>query len=424
MSDDAPDTSALAIARALIRCRSVTPADDGALDCLQALLSAHGFACHRLRFADTDTPEIDNLYARIGSEPPHLCFAGHTDVVPPGNEAHWTVPPFAGTVAGGALYGRGAVDMKGGIAAFAAAALDYLAGCDGRPPGSISFLITGDEEGPAINGTQKVLRWAAERGERIDHCIVGEPTSPARLGETIKIGRRGSLSGTLTVHGRQGHVAYPRLADNPVPKLVRLLARLLARPLDEGSDHFQPSNIEVIALDANSTAWNVIPGTARARFNIRFNDRWTTDSLRGWLAARLDEEDGGAIDYALDYEPGASEAFLTGPCDLTDLLTEAVRAVTGVTPDLSTSGGTSDARFIKDYAQVVEFGLVGQTMHQTDEHVRLADLDALTAIYRRVIEAYFGRFAGGKGKPRARSRAPRPPRPARAPRARRSAGKD
>lgn len=393
MNDTAAETSTLAIAQALIRCPSVTPAEAGALDYLEALLSRHGFACHRLRFADADTPEVDNLYARIGTAAPHLCFAGHSDVVPPGNEAGWTVPPFAATVRAGALYGRGAADMKGGIAAFAAAALDCLAAHGGRPPGSISLLITGDEEGPAVNGTIKVLRWAAEHGETIDHCLVGEPTNPDRLGESVKIGRRGSLSGTLTVRGRQGHVAYPDRADNPVPRLVRLVAHLAAQTLDRGSDHFEPSNLEIVDIASSNPAWNMIPASARARFNIRFNDRWTPERLRAWARERIAEAAGGGTDYALDFEPSVSEAFLSAPGGLSEVLTGAIRDVTGLSAALSTSGGTSDARFVKDYAEVVEFGLVSATIHQVDEHVPLSDLDALTAIYRRFLDRYFARFS-------------------------------
>ena len=382
----------LTIAQRLIQCRSVTPDDGGALDYLEELLAPAGFECRRLRFADKDTPDIDNLYARIGEARPNLCFAGHTDVVPPGNEAAWSVPPFAGVVHEGRLYGRGAADMKGAIAAFAAAALDYLNDRGGRVPGSISLLITGDEEGPAINGTAKVLRWAREHGEHLDHCIVGEPTNPTALGDAIKVGRRGSLSGTIAVRGRPGHVAYPQLADNPLPKLIRLLHHLISQPLDQGSEHFQPSNLEFIGVDVTNTAWNVTPAAAAARFNIRFNDLWTPESLDKWLHARLGAAAQGEIEYDLSYESVVSDAFLTGPCALAETVAEAVEAVTGRRPELSTSGGTSDARFIKDYCPVVEFGLVGQSMHKIDEHVATADLEALTRIYRRLLDTYFKRF--------------------------------
>jgi succinyl-diaminopimelate desuccinylase len=381
----------------LIRCRSVTPAEGGALDYLQELLEPRGFVCKRLHFADSDTPDVQNLYARLGTREPHLCFAGHSDVVPPGNEQHWSVPPFAGEVRDGALYGRGAVDMKGAIGAFLEALFAYLDAHDGKVPGSVSLLITGDEEGPAINGTQKMLRWAAEHGERLSHCIVGEPTNPNVLGEMMKVGRRGSLSGTLTVRGRQGHVAYPHLADNPIPKMARLVSHLSSQPLDEGSDHFQPSSLQFTSIDVGNVATNVIPASAKACFNIRFNDKWNEASLFKWLCAELDAAGGDETEYSLDIDPNVSEAFLTGPCDLTDLLAKAIYEVTGRKAELSTSGGTSDARFIKDYCPVIEFGLVGQTMHQIDEFVRLEDLGALAAIYRIVIGSYFERFGKEAG---------------------------
>lgn len=383
---------AVEIARALIRCRSVTPAEGGALDYLQDLLEARGFTCRRLHFADSDTPDIQNLYARIGTGEPHLCFAGHSDVVPPGNEQHWSVPPFAGEVRDGALYGRGAADMKGAIGAFIGALFAYLDAQGGTVPGSVSLLITGDEEGPAVNGTRKMLRWAKEQGERFSHCIVGEPTNPNRLGEMMKVGRRGSLSGTLIVRGRQGHVAYPHLADNPIPKMARLIGHLSSQALDQGSEHFQPSSLQFTSVDVGNVATNVIPACAKARFNIRFNDQWNEASLFKWLRAELEAAGGEKTDYSLDIDPNVSEAFLTGPCELTDLLGTAIFEVTGRKAELSTSGGTSDARFIKDYCPVIEFGLVGETMHQIDEFVRLEDLEALTAIYRKVIEAYFERF--------------------------------
>jgi len=392
MTDTAGDRDVVTIAQRLIRCRSVTPAEGGALDYLQELLAAQGFTCERLRFADKDTPDVENLYARIGEGGPNLCFAGHTDVVPPGNEATWSVPPFAGEVHGGMLYGRGAADMKGAVAAFIAAACDYLDAHGGRVPGAISLLITGDEEGPAINGTAKVLRWAEQNGEHLDHCIVGEPTNPASLGEAIKIGRRGSLSGTIRVWGRQGHVAYPRLADNPIPGLVRLVAHLISRKLDDGSAHFQPSNLEFISIDVGNPAWNVIPAEARALFNIRFNDNWSPQRLEARLREELDEAAGGEVDYSLALEPAVSDVFVTEPGELTELVSAAVKEVTGRTPELSTSGGTSDARFIKDHCPVVEFGLVGRTIHQIDEHVPIADLEALTRIYRRLLDVYFERF--------------------------------
>lgn len=392
MSDRQTPETALVIAQSLLRCPSVTPADGGALDYLHELLKVRGFTCYRLRFHDRDTPDIDNLYARIGTKAPHLCFAGHTDVVPTGDEAAWTVAPFSGEVHDGLLYGRGAADMKGGIAAFVAATLAYLDELDGDPPGSISFLITGDEEGPAINGTAKMLQWAAEHGETFDHCIVGEPTNPNALGDMIKIGRRGSLSGTITVTGRQGHVAYPHLACNPIPGLARLIGHLSAQTLDEGSEHFQPSSLEFVSIDVGNPAWNMIPREARARFNVRFNDLWNTATLTTHLRARLDEAAGNEVRYRLDLEDVVSDVFITQNSELIDVLGGAIRSVTGRVPDLSTSGGTSDARFIKNYCPVIEFGLVGQTMHQVDEHISLADLAALTDIYRHTLGAYFARF--------------------------------
>lgn len=392
MTDRAGDRDVLTIAQRLIRCRSITPADDGALDYLQDLLAEAGFRCERLRFADKDTPDVDNLYARVGEGPPNLCFAGHTDVVPPGNEASWTVPPFAGEVHDGLLYGRGAADMKGAVAAFVAAALDYLDAHDGRAPGAISLLITGDEEGAAINGTAKVLGWAKSHGEHLDHCLVGEPTNPTMLGEAIKIGRRGGLSGTIRVKGKQGHVAYPDVADNPIPGLVRLVSHLLALKLDDGSPHFQPSNLEFVSIDVGNPTWNVIPGEARAMFNIRFNDNWSAERLEAWLTDGLDKAAAGEIDYGLTLEPFVSDVFVTEPGELTEVAVAAVKEVTGREPELSTSGGTSDARFIKDHCPVVEFGLVSRTIHQIDECVRTADLEALTKIYALFLDGYFKRF--------------------------------
>ncbi len=394
MDNNQPDDIAIELTRALIQCRSVTPDDGGALECLERTLTKSGFTCHLLTFSDPDTPDIQNLYARIGTESPHLVFAGHTDVVPVGAENNWTSPPFAGEVLGDRLYGRGAVDMKGAIAAFAAATLRFLDKLERPLPGSISFLITGDEEGPAINGTKKMLKWAEARGEVFDHCIVGEPTNPNELGDMIKIGRRGSHSGTLTVHGHQGHVAYPHLATNPIPALAGMVAHLAAQALDEGTKHFQASNLEFTSIDVDNTAWNVIPATAEARFNIRYNDLWSPQSLEKWLHAQLDEFQVEDISYTLAFEPSVSDVFLTEPGPLVEILSQAVKSVTESTPELSTGGGTSDARFIKDYCPVIEFGLVGQTMHKLDENVALADLAALTDIYERTIAGYFETLAG------------------------------
>jgi len=380
----------VAIARELIRCRSVTPEEGGALAYLQRVLGQAGFAVHRATFAEPGTTPVENLYARIGTARPNLAFAGHTDVVPPGDEAAWRHPPFAGEVEGGRLYGRGAVDMKGGIACFVAAALDYLAANGGRPKrGSLAFLITGDEEGIAVNGTPKLLKWAAERGETFDHCILGEPSSVEALGDTIKAGRRGSLNGTLVVTGRQGHVAYPDRADNPIRGLVTLIAALQA-PLDDGSEQFDPSNLEFTSVDVGNTTINLIPGEARARFNIRYNDRHSQTALKTLVEHRAKAVAAGRVNFSFDWQPSNAEVFVTKPGPFTKLAQEAIAAVTGRTAKLSTSGGTSDARFIKDYCPVLEFGLVGQTMHAVDECAPVADLVTLTAIYRRIIEKYFG----------------------------------
>lgn len=379
----------ISLARDLLRCPSVTPAEGGALTLLEGVLKRAGFAVHRLAFSEPGFPDVENLYARIGEGSPHLVFAGHTDVVPPGDERAWSHQPFAAEIEDGVLFGRGAVDMKGAIACFIAAAQDHLAARGGKPKGSISLLITGDEEGVAVNGTVKLLRWAAARGESFDHCILGEPTNPHRLGDMIKIGRRGSLNGALTVSGTQGHVAYPQLADNPIRGLVTLMGALMAEPLDEGSEHFQPSNLEFTSVDVGNKTENVIPAEARARFNVRFNDRHSLASLKRLLEERCAKAAAGSIRYRLSFEPSNADAFLTQPGPFTELVGDAIERVTGRRPALSTTGGTSDARFIKDYCPVVEFGLANSTMHKIDERVAIADLAALTAIYRRIIDAYF-----------------------------------
>jgi succinyl-diaminopimelate desuccinylase len=378
----------VAIARDLVRCPSVTPAEGGALAYLERVLKSAGFAVHRVKFSEAGNADVENLYARIGTASPHLMFAGHTDVVPPGEEAAWTHPPFAGEVADGRLFGRGAVDMKGAIACFLAAALDHLAATGGASKGSLSFLITGDEEGDAVNGTIKLLKWAADRGERFDHCIVGEPSNPAALGDAVKIGRRGSLNGTLVVSGKQGHVAFPHLADNPIRGLVTLMGALMAQPLDRGTEHFDPSNLEFTSVDVGNRTVNLIPGEARARFNIRYNDLHTPETLKALIEARCAAAAGG-VRWRVEYLPSNSWVFRTQPGPFIDLVVDAIAAATGRRPQLSTSGGTSDARFIKDYCPVVEFGLVGKTMHQVDEHVPTAELTALTAVYRRILDRYF-----------------------------------
>lgn len=370
------------IARALIRCPSVTPADEGALDVLQKALTGLGFRCTRLPFED-----IDNLYAEIGEGRPHLCFAGHTDVVPPGDVDEWTSPPFDAAVKDGKLWGRGASDMKGAIAAFVAAASRALK--DGKVKGKLSFLITGDEEAKGVNGTVKVLQWLNDQKINIDHCLVGEPSNPDAMGDMIKVGRRGSINCWLTITGKQGHVAYPHRASNPIPALMRKLLHLSETPLDEGYERFQPSSLQVTDIHIGNPAHNVIPGKASARFNIRFNPSWTGLSIQDWLRAQLDpiaKEINAA--YQLDCVV-SGEAFLTTDTQFLGLLSSCIEEKTGRKPEYSTSGGTSDARFIKDYAPVAEFGLVGATMHQVDEHVDVGDIDLLADIYAAIIARYF-----------------------------------
>lgn len=377
----------IALTQDLIRCPSVTPAEAGALDLLQRVLEDLGFVCRRLPFQEDGTEPVDNLYARLGTEAPNLCFAGHTDVVPVGQADSWTVDPFAATVQDGMLIGRGASDMKGAIAAWVSAVSRRLAR-SGGVPGSISLLITGDEEGPSVNGTKKMLPALAELGERIDHCITGEPTNPAALGTMMKIGRRGSLNGYITARGVQGHTGYPHLADNAAHRLTRMLAALVDWQIDEGSDHFEPSVLSVTQIVVDNEATNVVPALATARFNIRYNDLHTGAALEETLRARLKEAAGDGADFDLKVVV-SGESFLTPPGLLSDLLVEACETVTGNRPELSTTGGTSDSRFIKDYCPVVDFGLVGKTMHQVDERVETADITALRDIYATVIDRYF-----------------------------------
>lgn len=371
----------------LVRCASVTPAEGGALALIENWLKPYGFEIHRPVFSEPGTPDVENLYARIGKGSPVLMFAGHTDVVPVGDEAAWTYPPFGAEISAGTLWGRGACDMKAGVAAALAAVLDHL-DAGGTIPGSIVFLITGDEEGPAVNGTVKLLEWAAKRGERFDGCILGEPTNPNAMGDMMKIGRRGSLSFDLEVLGKQGHVAYQHLAKNPIDGLMRLMGALKSTPLDAGTEHFLPTNLEFTSVDVGNPARNVIPATARVQGNIRFNDRWTSTSLGAELQRRLAGVN-DAPDYRLSLHPTNAEAFLTAPGPFVELVSEAVRDITGRKPELSTTGGTSDARFIQAYCPVIEFGTVGQTMHQVDERVALSDIEQLTAVYRRAIERFF-----------------------------------
>jgi len=382
---------ALDLAQALIRCPSVTPEEGGALDTLGRALEGIGFTCHRHVFSDENTPDVDNLYARFGTAAPNFCFAGHTDVVPVGNRDAWTVDPFGGEVIDEKLFGRGASDMKTAVACFAAAASRFVERHGSDFGGSISFLITGDEEGVAINGTRKLLQQIAADGETLDACIVGEPTNPNALGDMAKIGRRGSLTANLTVFGIQGHTAYPHLADNPIHKLIPMLASIISEPLDDGTDHFQPSTVQIASVDADNSASNVIPGKVTALFNIRYNDLHTGTSLTEWLHQQFQStgaKQGEDYDLAIHV---SGDAFLTPPGTLSEVVTAAVEKATGKKPELSTSGGTSDARFIKDYCPVIEFGMVGQTMHKTDEHIPAGDVARLTDIYEAILDAYFGK---------------------------------
>ncbi|WNJ89695.1 succinyl-diaminopimelate desuccinylase [Bosea sp. 685] len=381
-------TDPVALTQALVRCPSVTPAEGGALSLLAAVLASAGYSVHRPVFGADGMPDIENLYARIGTEGPVLAIAGHSDVVPVGDAEAWTRDPFGGEIVDGVLYGRGACDMKGGLAAMISAALRFRRD-NPQAPGSIAFLITGDEEGPAINGTVKLLAWAQSQGQRFDHCLLGEPTNPASMSDMIKIGRRGSLTGKLTVLGKQGHVGYPHLADNPIRGMVRLLAALDATPLDGGTTHFAPSNLEVTTLDVGNPSSNVVPAQAKAVFNIRFNDSWTPETLAAEIERRLREAAGNLVRYELTFQPTNAVAFLTEPGPFVAMVADAVEAETGKRPALSTTGGTSDARFIKTYCPVVEYGVVGQTMHQIDERVAVADLTALERITHRLLDSYF-----------------------------------
>lgn len=379
----------LELTRALIRRPSVTPRDEGALDVLEENLTAIGFHCRRMIFQEPGTDPVDNLYARWGAKDPVFCFAGHTDVVPAGDPDDWSSPPFEPIEKNGAIYGRGAADMKGSIAAFTAAAERVVAK---NPPGSIAFLITGDEEGPAFNGTKKVLGWMREAGEKISHCLVGEPSSSERLGDMIKVGRRGSTNCWLTVFGAQGHVAYPALAHNPIPALLKKLLTLSETPLDQGYARFQPSSLQITDIHVGNPAANVIPAKAAARFNVRFNPNWTGQSLEVFLRSKLDD---AAAAAGVRYELSAicsGEAFLTTDDDFLALVSTAIRDRTGLDPDHSTSGGTSDARFIKDAAPVCEFGLVGKTIHKIDEHARIDDIKTLADIYETILDRYFAKY--------------------------------
>ena len=370
------------LAARLIRCPSVTPKEGGALDLLQTELETLGFTCTRLPFEESGTERVDNLYARIGTKPPHICFAGHTDVVPIGDRNSWEFDPFAAVVKDGKLWGRGACDMKSAIAAFVCAIERHL---NIAPlQGSISLLITGDEEGIAINGTVKMLKWLEENDELINDCIVGEPTSLKTLGDMIKIGRRGSLNGVITVTGRQGHVAYPHLAKNPLPILVECVDRLIKTHLDNGTEDFQPSHLEITSIDTNNLTTNIIPETAQARFNIRYNTEWTLATL----TQKLHETIGDSPHISLELNH-SGDAFLNTTSEFTNVIVDSIQNVTGVTPELSTSGGTSDARFIKNYSSVLEFGLINATIHKVNEHVETKDIETLTDIYQQILKNYF-----------------------------------
>ena len=373
------------LAQALIRCPSVTPADEGAMDVLQPALEELGFTCHRLPFATGNAPEVQNLYARIGDRAPNFCFAGHTDVVPVGDANEWSVDPFAAEIKGDRLYGRGASDMKTAIAGFTAAAARFLESRDNGFPGSISLLITGDEEGEAVNGTVKVLEWLKEKGEVLDACLVGEPTNPETLGDMIKIGRRGSMTAFLTVHGASGHAAYPHLADNPVERLVKMLSAVLDKPLDDGTEHFQPSTAVVTTIDVGNPVANVIPARAEARINVRFNDLQTGAGVGNLLRRRLDDIGGDCdLDARVSGEP-----FLFPPGPLSNLVAGAVEKATGKRPEFSTAGGTSDARFIKDHCPVCEYGMTNQTAHKADENALVSDIQLLSDIYQSVLDGFF-----------------------------------
>lgn len=377
-------TDAARLTADLIRCASVTPEDDGALDVVESVLAQAGFSCVRV-----DRGGVRNLFARWGDKahPRTFGFNGHTDVVPVGDAAAWTMPPFGAQEKDGFLYGRGATDMKSGVAAFAAAAVDFVT--QTPPDGAVILTITGDEEGESIDGTTALLDYMVMAGERMSACLVGEPTCPDRMGEMMKIGRRGSMSAWFTVTGVQGHSAYPHRAKNPLPAMARLMDRLASHELDQGTDHFDASTLAVVTIDTGNTATNVIPAQCRAAVNIRFNDLHSGASLTEWMqgeADRVAEEFGVTVEMKVKI---SGESFLTPPGALSDLVAAAVKAETGVAPVLSTSGGTSDARFVKDHCPVVEFGLVGRTMHQVDERVEIAQIHQLKAIYGRILRDYF-----------------------------------
>ncbi|OUS12075.1 succinyl-diaminopimelate desuccinylase [Rhodospirillales bacterium 47_12_T64] len=378
--------SALEISQALIRCPSVTPEEGGALDLMETLLKPLGFECQRLPFDCADTYGVDNLYARRGTSGPVFGYGGHTDVVPVGDLQAWTVDPFGGTVVDGKLIGRGAVDMKGSIGAYVAALTRFLDSSKHRDfDGSLSLIITGDEEGIGQNGTKKVLEWMASKDETMDVCLIGEPTSNDTLGDMVKIGRRGSMNFSLTVRGIQGHTAYPQLANNPIHPLVTMLHNLLQEPLDSGTEHFPPSSLQLTTIDVGNTATNVIPAETKAHFNVRFNDLYSSDQVEAWVRERLHRAD---FDYDLQIRV-SGESFICPPGPFSELINKSIEEITGITAELGTSGGTSDARFIKDYATVAEFGLLNATAHKVDEHCGVQELDDLSRIYEVMLKGYF-----------------------------------
>ena len=372
------------LTKTLINCRSVTPENDGAIEQVSHWLEEIGFKSEILNFKEEGTASIKNLWSKMGSKGPTICFAGHTDVVPTGNIDEWSSDPFDANEVNDKIIGRGAADMKGSIASFISATNRFVKEYPDFP-GSIGFIITGDEEGCAINGTKKILTWMKSNNISFDDCIVGEPTNPNSLGEMIKIGRRGSVNGVITVKGVQGHVAYPHLADNPIPKLIKILENLINQKLDDGTEHFQPSNIEITSIDIGNTATNVIPKEASANFNIRYNDIFDREKIEEEVQNRIRSLN---YDYSIKFEH-SGDSFLTSPGKLTKNLSKIIEDQTGNTPELSTSGGTSDARFIKDYGNVVEFGLIGATMHKVDESASIKDIKNLTEIYYQLLKKYF-----------------------------------
>ena len=379
----------LELTKSLIKCQSVTPEDGGAQKVLSETLKGLGFECNELVFEDSESPKVKNLYARIGNAAPNFCFAGHTDVVPVGDIKLWESEPFDAIERNGFLFGRGASDMKSAIACFVSAASQFIEKYKSDLGGSVSLLITGDEEGPAINGTKKLLKWISDKNETLDACLVGEPTNPNNLGDMIKIGRRGSVNGKLVVFGTQGHTAYPHLADNPIHRITKIISAIIDSNLDNGNEHFQPSTLQFSSVDVGNSTTNVIPSEATANFNIRFNDNHNLKSLEEWLKNTI--RNTGGIDpdqFELSLRL-SGDAFITPPGELSNIISDSVEQVTSRIPDLSTTGGTSDARFIKDYCPVAEFGMVGKSMHKTNECVKISDLEQLTLIYFLVLERFF-----------------------------------